>query len=154
MPGSTAPHLGNPSSTAAASTRSWLDPAFGPWGRAAQRPHPALSRALPQPPEELLPCARSCFTCVATGGRSARGGRGGRKCWAPSKLTIWLSTMRWGASHGTVSASQGYRRVTAVSGGSTEPYAIWCCVPTNAGLSPTSPGFGRLEEALASGRGC
>lgn len=123
-------------------------------GRVAQRLHPALSRALPQPPEEPLPCAWSCFACVATGDRSAQGGRGGRKCWGPSKVTIWPSTMRWGASRSTVSASHGYRRVTVVSGGSTEPYAIWCCVPTNAGLSPTIPGFGRLEEALASGGGC
>lgn len=32
MLGSMAPHLDNPSGTAAASTCSWLDPALGPWG--------------------------------------------------------------------------------------------------------------------------
>ena len=67
-------------------------------GRAARRVHPALSRALPWPPEEPLPCAWSCFARVAVGDSSAQGGRRGRKCWAPSKVTIWPSTMRWGAS--------------------------------------------------------
>lgn len=32
MPGSTAPHLGNPSGAAAVSTCSWLDPSLGSWG--------------------------------------------------------------------------------------------------------------------------
>lgn len=60
----------------------------------------------------------------------------------------------WGASCSTMNIGHGHRSVTVVSGGSTEPYAIRCCVPTDAGPSPTFPGFGRLEETPARGRGC
>lgn len=60
----------------------------------------------------------------------------------------------WRAPCSTVKAGHGHHRVTVVSGGTTEPCAIWCCVPADADLSPTSPRFRHLEESLTSGRGC
>lgn len=54
MPGSTAPHLGNPSGVAAASTCSWLVPALGPWGE--------LQGGFIQPFPELCPgLRRNCY---------------------------------------------------------------------------------------------
>lgn len=87
------------------------------------------------------------------------GGRGGRKFLGSfqsdhtGEHSMPGSIPGWGASCSTMNAGYEHHRVTVVSRGSTEPYAIHS-VPTDAGPCPTSPGFGRLEEALASSGGC
>lgn len=46
----------------------------------------------------------------------------------------------WGAPCGTVNTGHGHHRATVVAGRRTEPYAIRCCVLTDAGPFPASPG--------------
>lgn len=128
------------------------------WGRDAWRLHPALSRALSQPLEEPLPyTTRSCFARVVVGDSSVQGERGDRKSWDPSsdhtaEHNALGSIPDRRASCSTVNAGHGHHTATVMSEGSTEPYAVQCCVPTDPALSPTSSRFGHLEGTLASGR--
>jgi len=120
--GSSAPHLGNSSGTAAASTCSWLDPALGPWGKL----HGGFTQRFP----ELCPGLQKtrypmCGPALpGWGGATGRKGKqkvlGSFQSAHTAKHKVLGSIPGWGPSCSTVNAGHRNRRATAVSEGSTE----------------------------------